>query len=83
MLKRLGAAAELPEELRHLRALRRTCATELLRAGAAIAGVRIFLGHSSIMTTGVYLASDEQRREHVVQLRERGRPTLDDDREVA
>ena len=35
VLKRLGAAAELPDELRHPHALRQTCATELLRAGAA------------------------------------------------
>jgi site-specific recombinase XerD len=77
VLKRLGAAAELPEELRHPHALRHTCATELLRAGATIADVRILLGHASIKTTGIYLASD-QRQEHVVQLRERGRAVLDD-----
>ena len=45
VLKRLGTAAELPEELRHPHALRHTCATELLRAGATLADVRVFLGH--------------------------------------
>jgi site-specific recombinase XerD len=83
LLKRLGAAAELPDELRHPHALRHTCATELLRAGATIADVRVFLGHASVKTTSVYLASGDERQEHVVQLRERGRPTLDDDRRAA
>jgi integrase/recombinase XerD len=83
MLKRLGAAAELPEELRHPHALRHTCATELLRAGATIADVRVFLGHASVKTTSVYLASGDERQEDVVRLRERGRPVLDDDRDAA
>lgn len=83
VLKRLGAAAELPDELRHPHALRHTCATELLRAGATIADVRVFLGHASVKTTSIYLASGEDRQEHVVALRERGRPTLDTDREAA
>lgn len=82
VLKRLGAGAELPEELRHPHALRHTCATELLRVeGVTVADVRIFLGHASVKTTSIYLASDEDRQEQAVQRRERGRPTLDDDRE--
>ena len=83
LLKRLGAAAELPEELRHPHALRHTCATELLRAGATIADVRVFLGHASVKTTSIYLASGEDRQEEIVQLRDRSRPTLDDDRDAA
>jgi site-specific recombinase XerD len=83
LLKRLGAAAELPGELRHPHALRHTCATELLRAGATVADVRVFLGHASVKTTSVYLASGEDRQEHVVELRARGQPTLDADREAA
>ena len=81
VLKRLGAAAELPEELRHPHALRHTCATELLRAGATVADVREFLGHASVKTTSIYLASGPDRQEHIVRLRERGRATLDDDRD--
>jgi integrase len=38
-MKSLGAAAELPDELRHSHALRHTCATELLRAGAKTADI--------------------------------------------
>ena len=58
-------------------------ATELLRADATIADVRVLLGHASVKTTSIYLASGEDRQEHVVQLRERQRPTLDDDRDAA
>jgi integrase len=83
LLKRLGAAADLPDQLRHAHALRHTCATELLRAGATVADVRVFLGHASVNTTSIYLASGEDRQEHVVDLRERGRPTLDADRDTA
>jgi site-specific recombinase XerD len=84
VLKRLGAAAELPEELRHPHALRHTCATELLRAeGVNVADVREFLGHASVKTTSIYLASGEQRQEGMVQRRQRGRATLDTDREAA
>jgi site-specific recombinase XerD len=78
VFKRLGAAAELPDALRHPHALRHTCATELLRAGATIAEVRVFLGHASVKTTSIYLVSGDERQEHVVELRERERTTLDD-----
>jgi integrase/recombinase XerD len=83
LLKRLGAAAELPDELRHPHALRHTCATELLRAGPSAAGVRTFLGHASVKTTSIYLASSAQRQEWAVQQRERGRVTLDEDRDAS
>jgi site-specific recombinase XerD len=83
LVKRLGAAAGLPYELRHPHALRHTCATELLRAGANVADVRLFLGHASVKTTSVYLASGDDRQEEVVRLRERGRSTLDEDRDAA
>ncbi len=83
LLARLGARAELPDELRHPHALRHTCATELLRAGANVADVRVFLGHASVKTTSIYLASGEDRQEHVVALRERGQVTLDLDRDRA
>ena len=43
----------------------------------------MFLGHASVKTTSVYLASGEDRQEHVVALGERGRPTLETDRDAA
>jgi integrase len=72
-LRRVAARAGLPDELRHPHALRHTCATELLRAGANVADVRAFLGHASIKTTSIYLASDDERQEDIVAARERGR----------
>jgi integrase/recombinase XerC len=83
VLKRLGVAAELPYELRHPHVLRHTCATELLRASATIADVRIFLGHASIETTLVYVDSWEERQEHVVQPRANKRLALRADRDAA
>ena len=79
VIKRLGAIAETPEDLRHPHALRHTCATLLLRSGATLADVQRLLGHASIKTTSIYLDSDEQRQEAVITRRERGRLTLDED----
>ena len=83
VIKRLGALAKIPAELCHPHALRHTCATELLRTGANIADVRTILGHASIKTTSIYLASDQQRQEDVVARRERGGLVLDEDRDEA
>lgn len=54
---------------------------ELLRTGATVADVQRLLGHASIKTTSIYLGSDEQRQEDVVIGLERGRLTLDEDRD--
>jgi integrase len=83
VIARLGAAAELPAELAHPHALRHTCATELLRAGASVVDVRDFLGHASTKTTSIYLHSEPERQEAAVLARERGRLTLDEDRDRA
>jgi len=84
VLKRLGTAAELPEELRHPHALRHTCATELLRTdGVTVADVRLFLRHASVKPTSIYLAPTRIARSRPYSRRERGRPALDDDRDAA
>lgn len=44
-----------PHELRHARA------TELEDHGASIKDIQIYLGHSSLMTTEIYLHSDEKK----------------------
>jgi integrase len=69
----LGALAELPDDLRHPHARRHTCATQLLQHGANVADVRRFLGHASVKTTSIYLASDDTRQEEIVHLRSRCR----------
>jgi site-specific recombinase XerD len=73
VMKRLGAIANTTEDLRHPHALRHTCATLLLRSGATLADVQRLLGHASVKTTSIYLASDEQRQEDVITRREHGR----------
>jgi len=73
ILKALGALAELPDDLRHPDALRHTCATQLLQHGANVADVRRFLGHASVKTTSIYLASDDTRQEEIVHLKTRCR----------
>jgi site-specific recombinase XerD len=81
VIKHLGAAANLPPGLCHPYALRHTCATGLLRTGATIADVRTMLGHASIKTTSIYLASHEQRQEDAVAQRQRGGRVRDEDRD--
>jgi site-specific recombinase XerD len=76
VLKTLGALAELPDDLRHPHALRHTCATHLLQHGANVADVRRFLGHASVKTTSIYLASDDTRQEEIVTRRAHGRSAL-------
>ena len=83
ILKTLGTLAELPDDLRHPHALRHTCATQLLQHGANVADVRRFLGHASVKTTSIYLASDDTRQEEIVSRRARGRSTLAAGRESA
>ena len=53
-----GSRALLPHGLRH------ACASRLNNAGAALTDIKDFLGHSSIMTTMIYLhgGDDQQRR---------------------
>jgi site-specific recombinase XerD len=82
ILKTLGPLAELPDDLCHPHALRHTCATQLLQHGANVADVRRFLGHASVKTTSIYLASDDTRQEEIVTRRARGRSTLAAHRET-
>jgi site-specific recombinase XerD len=66
-MKSLGAAAELPRRAAPLTRAAAHRATELLRRGATVTDMRVFLGHASVKTTSVYLASGEDRPEHVVR----------------
>jgi site-specific recombinase XerD len=75
ILKRLGAAAELPQELRHPHALRHTCATEILRAGANISDVRTFLGHADLAITSRYLRGIDST-EIIAAVHERQAPMI-------
>ena len=54
LMQKYGAAALLPAEKRKFHSLRHSIATHLLDAGADVAFVRDWLGHSNIQNTMVY-----------------------------
>lgn len=48
--------------------LRHACATRLLRNGASIKDISVFLGHAQLATTAIYLHSDEQQLRDIAAL---------------
>ena len=64
LLRRLGPLANLTKRV-HPHLLRHSFATEAVKHGAKIHGLKEVLGHSSIATTGVYLHADEGELEAV------------------
>jgi len=48
--------------------LRHNCATRLMRNGADLRSIQIFLGHSQLETTAVYLHTDTERLRFISQL---------------
>jgi integrase/recombinase XerD len=67
MLRRLGKLAGITKGV-HPHLLRHSFATEAVRRGAKIHGLKEMLGHSSIATTGIYLHADEQELEQVASV---------------
>jgi integrase/recombinase XerD len=64
LLRRLAPLANLTKNV-HSHLLRHSFATEAVRRGAKIHGLKEMLGHASIATTGVYLHADEDELEQV------------------
>jgi site-specific recombinase XerD len=84
LCKTLGAAAEIPEDLRHPHALRHTCATEMLRRnGVTLVEVQRHLGHADPKTTAIYTRTTDDRLEWVVDQLEKPLLTIDEDRDAA
>lgn len=48
--------------------LRHNCATRLMRNGADIRSIQAFLGHSDLVTTSIYLHTDEEQQRSISQL---------------
>ncbi len=64
LLRHLAPLANLTKRV-HPHLLRHSFATEAVRRGAKIHGLKEMLGHASIATTGVYLHADEDELEQV------------------
>src|SRR4051795_3126299 len=63
LMKKYGAAAELPSAKRHFHCLKHSIATHLLEAGADLRFVQDWLGHSNVQNTVVYTYLTTRGRE--------------------
>lgn len=63
LMKRYGAAAEIPLAKRHMHALKHSCATHLLERGESLEDVQDHLGHQDIKSTQVYAKFTNARRQ--------------------
>lgn len=77
LLARLGARAEIPEDLRHPHVLRHTFATRYYRDTHDPAGPQSLLGHADPKTTMIYVDDTPADRERLM-LRASDEPTQSD-----
>lgn len=63
LMRAYGAAAGLPERLRHFHTLKHSVATHLLEKGADVVDVRDWIGHANIQNTMTYAAVTNPRRD--------------------
>ena len=66
LMKRYGAAADLPTDKRHFHVLKHSCGTHLLSGrGLDVAEVQDHLGHADIRNTMIYARITNRRRDEV------------------
>jgi len=83
LFARLGARAEIAQDLRHPHVLRHTFATRYYRQTRDLAGLQRLLGHADPKTTMVYVDDSPAERERLMLLASDEPPTLDLDREAS
>jgi len=67
LMKRYGAAAGIPEKLRHSHVLKHCCATHLLSKGFGVERVQDWIGHANIQSTMEYAKVTNARRDDMAQ----------------
>ena len=67
LMKRYGAAAGIPPDLRHFHILKHSCATHLLDKGYAVERVQDWLGHVNIQNTMIYGHITNERRTQMAE----------------
>ena len=65
-MKKYGAAAGIPEKLRHFHVLKH-CATHLLSKGFGVERVQDWIGHANIQSTMEYAKVTNARRDDIAQ----------------
>ena len=59
MMKKYGAAAGIPPQLRHFHVLKHCCATHLLSKGFGVERVQDWIGHANIQSTNGIRQGDQ------------------------
>jgi len=67
LMKKYGAAAGIPEDLRHFHVLKHSCATHLLSKGFGVERVQDWIGHANIQSTMEYAKVTNARRDDMAQ----------------